>query len=102
MPQSGKLEARVTVRNTGMVKGDEVIQLYIRDVVSSVTRPHMELKAFKRVALDPGCKTIVTFDITLEMLKFSNLSYKKVVEPGTFEVMVGNSSDSLQVLSFRV
>jgi len=82
----------VTLSNTGDYEGDEVVQVYIRDEVSSVTRPVKELKEFKRVSLGSGESKEVNFDITPEMLSFYNIDGDFVVEPGTFKIMVGTSS----------
>jgi beta-glucosidase len=82
----------VEVKNTGAVMGDEVVQLYIRDCISSVTRPVKELKGFKRVTLQPGESKVVSFEITPEKLSFYNASMKFIVEPGEFEIMAGSSS----------
>jgi beta-glucosidase len=82
----------VDVTNTGKRAGAEVVQLYIRDLVSSVTRPVKELKGFKKVWLKPGERTTVTLDITPALLAFYDVNMKYVVEPGDFEIMVGNSS----------
>jgi beta-glucosidase len=82
----------VDVTNTGAVAGDEVVQLYIRDKVSSVTRPVKELKGFQRVTLGPGQTRTVTLEITPEHLAFYDIDMKYVVEPGEFEILVGNSS----------
>lgn len=86
------IKVTVKVRNTGAVKGDEVVQLYIRDLVSSVTRPVKELRDFRRVSLEPGEEKTVEMEITPDKLSFYNIDKKFVVEPGGFEVMVGNSS----------
>lgn len=83
---------RVDVANTGAMAGDEVVQLYVRDKVSSVTRPVKELKGFKRVTLNPGQVKTVALPIAPEHLSFYNVEMKRVVEPGEFEIMVGNSS----------
>jgi len=80
------------VTNTGKRAGTETVQLYIRDVVSSVTRPVKELKGFKKVRLEPGETTTVEFTIGPESLKFFDVDMKYVVEPGEFSVMVGTSS----------
>jgi beta-glucosidase len=80
------------VTNTGTRRGAEVVQLYIRDLVSSVTRPLKELKGFQRVVLQPGETSTIRFEITPESLAFYNIDKKRVVEPGDFEIMVGNSS----------
>jgi beta-glucosidase len=82
----------VDVTNTGQRAGTEVVQLYIRDLVSSVTRPVKELKGFKKVELQPGETEIVTLDITPESLAFYDVNMKYVVEPGEFTIMVGTSS----------
>ena len=95
---------RVEVTNTGPVAGDEVVQMYIRDRISSVTRPLKELKGFKRITLAPGQKQTVTLPITPEHLAFYDINMKYVVEPGEFEIMIGNSSRSedLQKIILRV
>ena len=85
----------VDVTNTGKVRGDEVAQMYIRDEVSSVTRPIKELKDFARVSIAPGETKTVTFKITPQKLSFYNREMKPVVEPGTFQIMVGGSSTEL-------
>lgn len=98
------LKVSATVKNTGKVKGDEVVQLYIRDMVSSVTRPVKELKDFRRVTLEPGAETTVEFDITPDKLAFTDINMNFVVEPGEFQVMVGNSSrdEDLKKVSLNV
>ncbi|RPI23311.1 MAG: beta-glucosidase, partial [Acidobacteria bacterium] len=85
-------EVLVDVKNTGRRRGDEVIQMYIRDVVSSVTRPVKELKGFERVTLDPGESRTVTLEITPDRLAFYDIDMQFRVEPGQFRVMVGTSS----------
>jgi beta-glucosidase len=80
------------VTNTGKCAGTETVQLYIRDLVSSVTRPVKELKGFQKVSLQPGETKTVTLEITPGSLAFYDVKLKYVVEPGEFEVMVGNSS----------
>jgi beta-glucosidase len=92
----------VTVSNTGKRAGDEIVQLYIRDLVSSVTRPVMELKDFKRISLAPGESKIVEFNITPDKLSFLNLNMETVVEPGWFDVMVGTSSVKYQTAKLEV
>ena len=82
----------VDVTNTGKVTGDEIVQLYIRDTVSSVTRPVKELKGFARISLKPAETRKVTFEITPEKLAFHNITMDYVVETGMFEIMVGPSS----------
>ncbi|HZS03612.1 MAG TPA: glycoside hydrolase family 3 N-terminal domain-containing protein [Blastocatellia bacterium] len=99
---AGRAEVSVTVKNTGARAGDEIVQLYIRDVVSSVTRPVMELKDFRRVPLAPGEGKTVTFTITPDKLSFLDLNMNRVVEPGTFEIMVGPSSAKYQKAKLEV
>jgi len=82
----------VEVTNTGRIAGDEVVQMYIRDMVSSVTRPVKELKGFRRIALKPQEKKRVIFKVGFEELAFHNRDMKYVVEPGRFEIMAGGSS----------
>lgn len=85
----------VDITNTGQVRGEEVAQMYIRDEFSSVTRPVKELKDFARVAIEPGKTKTVTFKITPEKLSFINREMKRIVEPGTFQIMVGGNSVDL-------
>jgi beta-glucosidase len=94
----------VEVANIGDRAGDEVVQMYIRDKVSSVTRPVKELKGFQRITLNPGEKRTVSLDIDPEHLAFYNIDMKHVVEPGVFEIMVGSSSrdEDLQKILLRV
>ena len=82
----------VDIANTGKVAGDEVVQMYIRDCISSVTRPVKELKGFQRITLKPGETQTVCLDITPEHLAFYNIDMDYVVEPGEFKIMIGNSS----------
>ncbi len=84
------------VTNTGKVAGDEVVQLYVRDDVSSAPRPILELKGFQRVTLQPGERRTVQFQLTPEALAFWNINMQWVVEPGTFTISVGNSSAALK------
>jgi beta-glucosidase len=84
--------AMVDVTNTGTREGEEVVQMYIRDVVSSVTRPVKELRGFSKIGLKPGETVTVALRISPEHLSFTNIDKKLVVEPGDFEIMVGSSS----------
>jgi beta-glucosidase len=92
----------VTVTNTGKRAGDEIVQLYIRDLVSSVSRPIMELKDFKRISLAPGESKTVEFVITPDKLSFLDLNMKSVVEPGMFDIMVGTSSVKYETVKLEV
>ena len=87
---SARVSADVT--NTGARAGSETVQLYIHDLFSSATRPMKELKGFRRIVLEPGETRTVSFDITPELLAFYDANMKYTVEPGDFEIMVGNSS----------
>jgi len=80
------------ITNTGKVRGDEVAQMYLRDEVSSVTRPVKELKDFARISLNPNETKTVTFTITPEKLQFYNREMKRVVETGKFQIMIGGNS----------
>lgn len=103
IPVNGSLKVSVDVRNTGKRTGDEVVQLYIRDVAASVARPVKELKGFERVTLQPGETRHVTFTLTQRELGFHNQEMRFVVEPGTFNVTVGTSSvDDRLVSKFEV
>ena len=92
----------VSVANTGSRRGDAVVQLYIRDLVSSVTRPLKELAGFERVPLDPGDRRTVTFAIGPGALSLVGSDMKRIVEPGRFEVMVGTSSVDLTTVHLDV
>jgi beta-glucosidase len=99
----GSIEVSADVSNTGSVAGQEVVQLYVRDVVSSVTRPVKELKGFQKVALQPGEKKTVKFTLTPEELAFYDQNMLRIVEPGVFNVMVGSSSEQIRLTgSFEV
>jgi beta-glucosidase len=91
----GQTTVRVDVTNTGKVAGEEVVQMYIRDQVSSVTRPVKELKGFRRIRLEPGQTKTVEFTLGPEALAFYNEEMRRVVEPGLFDVMVGGNSVDL-------
>ena len=98
----GRATVTVEVANTGARAGDEVVQLYIRDVVSSVTRPVKELRGFERVTLAPGEKKTVTFTLGPDALSLINREMQRVVEPGRFEILVGTSSASLKKATLDV
>ena len=89
---NGSTQVIADVANTGPLEGEEVVQMYIRDVVSSVTRPIKELKGFQKVALRPGEKKTISFDITPDLLALYDVNMKYLVEPGEFLIMVGSSS----------
>ncbi|MGB3006423.1 MAG: beta-glucosidase BglX [Chitinophagaceae bacterium] len=91
------LTASVTVTNTGMVEGKEVVQLYIRDVAGSVTRPVKELKGFQKINLNAGESKTVTFKITPNDLKFYNYDLKYDWEPGEFQIMLGSNSRDVKM-----
>jgi beta-glucosidase len=90
--RDGSTRVLVDVTNTGKRAGTEVVQMYIRDLVSSVTRPVKELKGFKKIDLQPGQTRTVALDITPESLAFHDVNMNFLVEPGEFEIAVGNSS----------
>ena len=100
LPQGGKIQARVTVTNTGQREGDEIVQMYIHDTAASIARPIMELKGFERIHLAAGESKTVTFDIDEELLKFYNVELRHVAEPGEFTVMVGPHSQDVQSKTF--
>jgi beta-glucosidase len=99
---NGKLTVSVDVENVGKRAGDEVVQLYIRDVAASMSRPVKELKGFQRVTLQPGEKKRLTFALAPEQLGFWNRDMRFVVEPGEFKVMVGPNSEDLIETKFEV
>ena len=94
MGQNGSTTAVVTVTNTGKRDGAAVVQLYIRDLVGSITRPVRELKGFEKVFLKAGESKTVSFQITPELLRFYDYDLNHVAEPGDFDVMIGGSSQA--------
>lgn len=88
----GVLAVSVVLENSGALAGDEVVQLYVRDVVGSVTRPLKELKGFQRVTLPPGESRTVRFDLPVHELGFIGHDLRRTVEPGDFQVWVGRST----------
>ena len=93
----GDVNISFDVTNTGNRSGSEVVQLYINDVISSVTTPVKELKGFEKVALEPGEKKTVQFKLSPEDLSLFDRNLNFIVEPGTFEVMVGSSSKDIRL-----
>ena len=92
MQADGTLSASVTIKNTGRYDADEIVQLYIRDVVASISRPVKELKGFQRIHLNAGESKTVTFTITPDLLKFYDYNLNFVLEPGDFDIMIGPNS----------
>jgi beta-glucosidase len=102
IPADGEATVTVSVTNTGRRRGDEVVQLYLRDEVSSVTRPVKELRDFARVTLDPGETRRVAFRVTPDKLSLIDRRMRRVVEPGTFQLMVGGNSVDLKTVRLEV
>ncbi len=96
----GTLTVKVTVTNTGSVAGTETVQLYIRDLVGSVTRPVKQLKGFERITLQPGECREVSFTIDKEMISFYRQDMTWGPEPGDFKVFIGGASDNVKEASF--
>jgi beta-glucosidase len=100
--KDGATQVTVSVTNTGEMAADEIVQMYIRDKISSVTRPVMELKGFQRVTLAPGETKQVSLTIDSTALHFYNLEMVRIVEPGEFEIMVGSSSQTKNFTTLTV
>jgi beta-glucosidase len=98
----GAAKVSVTVTNTGTRAGDEVVQLYVRDQISSVTRPVKELKGFRRITLLPGEAQKIEFEITPVQLSFLDAQLDRRVEPGRFDLMLGGSSEQVQTVQLEV
>ncbi len=97
MKKEDQMEISCKITNTGNVEATEIVQLYIRDLVGSLTRPVKELKDFKRVAIKPGETVKITFTLNTNQLKFWNAKMEQVVEPGQFKVWIApNSSEGLE------
>lgn len=97
VPTDGRIRAACTVRNTGERTGDEVVQLYVRDDVASVVRPEIELRAFRRLRLRPGEAARVDFVLPTDVLAFTGADLRRVVEPGTVQLLVGASSADIRL-----
>jgi beta-glucosidase len=102
MGPAGTATVTVEVANTGARAGDEVVQLYLRDEVSSVTRPVEELRGFERVTLAPGERKTVTFELGPDALSLIDRDMRRVVEPGRFQVMVGADAEHTQSATLDV
>lgn len=102
MTANDKIEVKFSVTNTGDYDAEEVVQLYIRDMVGSITRPVKELKDFKKIMIRKGESTQVSFTIDIEDLKFYNSSLQFIAEPGEFKVYVGGNSRDVKELSFTL
>ncbi len=100
MTASETINVSVPVTNSGNYDGKEVVQLYIRDVIGSVTRPLKELKGFQKIEIKKGETKTVTFEISIEDLKFYNSDLQFVAEPGKFEVFIGSNSDTTSRVAF--
>ena len=97
-----KLQAKITLTNTGKYAGEEVVQLYVQDVVASIVRPVRELKAFEKVLLKPGESREITFTLDARDLSFYNDNLELVAEPGTFHLYIGGNSQATQKASFTL
>jgi len=102
MTKTGSIKASVTLTNTGNYDGEEVVQLYIRDMVGSVTRPLKELKGFQKVFLKKGESKEISFTITDDMLAFYDSNLKYTSEPGDFKVFIGGSSATMNEAGFEL
>ena len=97
IPIDGEIEISVRIENSGHRTGEEVAQLYINDPVATVPRPVKELKGFKRISLKPGEQKKITFIMSADMLAFTGLDYKKIIEPGEIKIMIGSSSKDIRL-----
>jgi len=97
IPRGGGTKLTCTITNTGSRKGDEVVQMYIRDEISSLARPIIELKGFERISLNPGEQKNVEFNLGFEELAMFNHEMNQVVEPGRFRIMIGSSSKDIRL-----
>ena len=102
MSVDGTITASVTVKNTGRYDADEVVQLYIRDVVGSISRPVKELKGFQRIHLNAGQSQTITFEITPDLLRFYDYHLDYIIEPGDFDIMIGPNSRDVKKKTITV
>ena len=96
------LKASITITNSGKYDGEETVQLYIRDIVGSITRPVKELKGFQKVILKAGESKTLSFGLTIEDLKFFNKDLQRVAEPGDFKVFIGSNSRDVKEADFKL
>ena len=102
LKMSGKMTASVNITNTGTRKGKETVQLYIRDMVGSISRPVKELKGFQQITLSPGETKKVSFTLSVNDLKFYNSELKFAAEPGNFKVFIGTNSRDVKEADFKL
>ena len=102
VPLGGRVTISASLRNCGDVEAEEVVQLYTRDLVASITRPVKELKGFCRVRLQPGETRTLSFELHTDDLSFSGRDGRRVVEPGLFHAWIGGCSNALQRTEFRI
>ncbi|MDF2641441.1 MAG: periplasmic beta-glucosidase [Pseudomonas sp.] len=102
MVRDGKLTASVTVKNSGKVAGSTAVQLYLRDIAASISRPVKELRNFQKVTLAPGEEKVVSFTLSEEDLKFYNPDLVYAAEPGEFKVMIGLDSEAVKEATFNL
>jgi hypothetical protein len=95
VPTDGEFTVTVRVRNTGSRSGDEVVQLYLHDVIAQVTRPVKQLVGFARVGLEPGAEADVRFRVHADRTAFTGRDLRRIVEPGELEIFVGSSAQDL-------
>jgi beta-glucosidase len=98
----GSITVSVNVKNAGKYDGKEVVQMYLKDIIGSVTRPNKELKGFQKVFIKAGESKNVTFTISPDMLEFTTIRMKKELEAGDYEVMLGTSSETGLKANFKL
>lgn len=102
MNASGKIDASITVTNNGNYDGEEVVQLYLRDIVASIARPVKELKGFQKIMLKKGESKTVNFSIGINDLKFYNTDLQYIAEPGDFKIFIGGNSEDVKEAQFTL
>ena len=102
MTEKDSIVVNITIQNTGSRAGEEIVQMYIRDMVGSISRPVKELKGFEKIYLQPGQSREVSFTIKPSLLKFYDSNLDFIFEPGEFQVMIGPNSRDIKSLSFHL
>ncbi len=97
LPVDGKIDIGFKIKNSGNRAGDEVAQLYIHDTVASIPRPVKELKGYKRITLMPGEEKKIIFTLHADLLAFTGLDYRRIIEPGEIRIMIGSSSEDIRL-----
>ena len=102
MSREASLTASIVITNTGKYQGEEIVQLYIRDMVASITPPVKKLKGFHKISLEPGESKEVSFELKIKDLEFMNGDFEYITEPGSFRLFIGPDSENCKISGFSL